>query len=106
MPTRSESSRSVKQREPKQRSSTGFSYTDLDRLQAITDDEIDLSDAPEATEEWLMHAEVSPGKPIWIRQFTVTAPKAITEWFHSAPEGRDEAVLAALREYMDRHPRA
>lgn len=71
----------------------------------MSDEDIDLSDDAEATEEWLGNARVVRPEPQWIRQFALTAPKEVVDWFRTAPEGRDEAVLAALQEYIERHPR-
>ena len=80
-------------------------YSDLEHFHAMSDEDIDLSDDAEATEEWLSNARVVRPEPQWIRQFALTAPKEVVDWFRTAPEGRDEAVLAALQEYIERHPR-
>jgi hypothetical protein len=105
MTTRSESSRSGKPHAANANASRAKYYSDLERFHALRDEDIDLSDLPELDEEWFSRAEFVPGNPRLIRQFPVTAPEDVSEWFESAPEGRDEAVLAALREYMERHPR-
>jgi hypothetical protein len=69
----------------------------------MPDSELDFSDSPEITAERLQKARFVG--PRWIQQFSVTAGEDVQQWFADAPEGRDEAIKAALREYIERHPR-
>jgi hypothetical protein len=69
----------------------------------MRDEDIDFSDSPEVTPEMLLNAIIVDGKGL--ARFVVASDERTAKWFQTAPEGRDEAVRAALREYMERHPR-
>ena len=103
MATRSASSRSAVQGPSSAKSTTKRSQTDWARVDATRDEDIDLSDSPELTPEMLLNAIVVDG-PNQAR-FAVATDRRTATWFLRAPEGRDAAVRAALREYIERHPR-
>jgi len=76
--------------------------SDLARLDAMTDDDIDLSDSPEVTPEIFAKAIVRRGlKPVTKKkQITLRIDDDVIMWFKSQGEGYQTHINQLLREYM------
>lgn len=85
------------------RSSTKPSETDWKRLDAMTDDEIDFSDDPEATPEIFARAVVRRGlKTIPAKQqVTLRLDADVLEWFKAQGKGYQTRINALLRAYKE-----
>ena len=81
------------------------SETDWQRLDLMTDDEIDLSDCPEITPEQFAKAVVRQGLPINKNktQVTLRVDSDVLEWFKSQGKGYQTQINSLLRAYMDAH---
>lgn len=80
------------------------SGTNLKRLDAMTDDEIDFSDIPEITPEMFAKGIVRRGiKPITKRQLTLRLDSDVVEWFKRQGTGYQTKMNALLRAYMEEH---
>jgi uncharacterized protein (DUF4415 family) len=81
------------------------SLTDWERLDALEDEDIDLSDLPEITPEMFAKAVVrrglkpDPGK----QQVTVRLDDDVLEWFRAQGEGYQIRINSLLRAYMEAH---
>jgi uncharacterized protein (DUF4415 family) len=81
------------------------SLTDWERLDALQDDDIDLSDVPEITPEMFAKAVVrrgfrpAPSK----RQVTISLDDDVLEWFRAQGEGYQIRINSLLRAYMEAH---
>lgn len=75
--------------------------SDLKRLDAMTDEEIDYSDIPEFDEEFLQSVEMkfSPGK----KQIALRVDTDVLEWMKSQGKGYQSRINAILRAYYDAH---
>ncbi|MBF8285534.1 MAG: hypothetical protein HW378_4449 [Anaerolineales bacterium] len=83
------------------------SGTDFNRLDAMTDADIDLSDIPEVTPEMFAKGVVRRGlKPITKRQLTLRLDSDVVEWFRAQGGGYQTKMNALLRAYMEEHLRA
>lgn len=73
--------------------------SDLKRLDATGDDDIDYSDIPELDENFWKHAKpvVSPGKT----QLTVRLDSDVLDWFKSQGKGYQSRINAILRSYYE-----
>jgi uncharacterized protein (DUF4415 family) len=81
--------------------------TDLKRVDAMTDADIDLSDIPEITPEMFAKAVVRRGlKPITKRQLTLRLDSDVVEWFKHQGHGYQTRMNALLRAYMEEHKKA
>ncbi|MBE9049343.1 BrnA antitoxin family protein [Nostocales cyanobacterium LEGE 11386] len=81
------------------------SQTDLQRLDAMTDKDIDLSDCPEVTPEMFAKAVVRRGLPV-VRnktQVTLRIDSDVLEWFKSEGRGYQTKINQLLRAYMEAH---
>ncbi|WP_062263021.1 BrnA antitoxin family protein [Endozoicomonas arenosclerae] len=76
------------------------SGTDWQRLEAMSDDEIDTSDVPELDDEFFNEAElhIPVKKPITIR-----LDSDVLEWFKSQGQGYQTRINNLLRKYMETH---
>ena len=82
------------------------SGTDFKRLDAMTDDDIDLSDIPEVTPEMFAKGVVRRGlKPIVKRQLTLRLDSDVIDWFRSQGGGYQTRMNALLRAYMEEQKR-
>jgi uncharacterized protein (DUF4415 family) len=78
--------------------------TDYERLAAMTDEDIDFSDNPEATERMLARAvlmrnfKVVPRK----KDFPILLDSEVFWWFQKQGEC-DDRINAILRAYMEEH---
>lgn len=88
----------------KSNSSTAFK-TDLKRLDALPDEDIDLSDNPEVTPEMFAQAIVRQGLSSTApkRQVTLRLDADVFTWFHSRGKGYQTQINALLRAYMQAH---
>ena len=86
-------------------SSANSSQTDWERLDALPDEDIDLSDAPEITPEVFAKAVVRRGlttKPTK-EQVTLRIDSDVLTWFREQGRGYQTKINALLRAYMDAH---
>lgn len=81
------------------------SETDWQRLNAMTDEEIDLSDCPEITPERFAKAVVRQGLPADKNkaQVTLRIDSEVLEWFKSQGKGYQTQINSLLRAYMEAH---
>lgn len=81
------------------------SLTDWDRLDAMQDEDIDLSDAPEITPEMFAKAVVHRGlKPTATKkQLTIRIDNDVLDWFRAQGRGYQTKINALLRAYMEAH---
>jgi uncharacterized protein (DUF4415 family) len=79
------------------------SETDWERLDAMTDEEIDLSDCPEITPEQFAKAVVRHGLPVEKNktQVTLRIDSDVLEWFKSRGRGYQTQINSLLRAYME-----
>jgi len=83
------------------------SGTDFKRLDAMTDEDIDLSDIPEVTPEMFAKGVLRRGlKPITKRQLTLRLDSDVIEWFRAQGGGYQTRMNALLRAYMEENKRA
>ena len=81
------------------------SLTDWDRIDAMQDEDIDLSDAPEITPEMFATAVVRRGlKPAPKKQqMTMRVDADVLEWFRAQGRGYQTKVNMLMRAYMEAH---
>ncbi len=91
----------------KKNSTSRQSGTNLKRLDAMTDVDIDLSDIPEMTPENFAKGVVRRGlQPISKRQITLRLDSDVIEWFKQQGSGYQTKMNALLRAYMIEHDKA
>jgi uncharacterized protein (DUF4415 family) len=81
------------------------SLTDWKRVDAMRDEDIDLSDIPEATPEMFAKAVLRIGfKPIPPKeQITLRLDADVLEWFRARGAGYQTQINLLLRAYMEAH---
>ncbi|WP_231506098.1 BrnA antitoxin family protein [Planktothrix serta] len=81
------------------------SQTEWERLDAMTDEEIDFSDCPEITREMFAKAVIRRGLPNSQTKTEVTLPidSDVLEWFKSQGQGYKSQINSLLRSYMETH---
>jgi len=81
------------------------SLTDWERLDALQDEDIDLSDMPEVTPEMFARAVVRRGiKPTPSKQqITIRLDDDVLEWFRAQGKGYQTRINSLLRAHMDAH---
>jgi uncharacterized protein (DUF4415 family) len=81
------------------------SRTDWARVDAIKDQDIDLSDSPEISPEMFARAVVRKGLKPAIRkeQLTLRVDSDVLEWFRRQGQGYQTKINALLRAYMEAH---
>ena len=81
------------------------SLTEWERLDALQDEDIDLSDAAEITPEMFAKAVVRRGlkPPPNKRQITIRLDVDVLKWYRAQGEGYQTRINALLRAYMDAH---
>ena len=86
-------------------STSSNSQTDWQRLDAMTDEDIDLSDCPEITPEMFAKAVVRRGLPVAKAktQVTLRIDSDVLEWFKSQGRGYQTQINQLLRAYMEAH---
>ena len=79
------------------------SETDWQRLDSMSDDEIDFSDCPEVSPEQFAKAIVKRGIPATKNkaQVTLRIDDEVLEWFKSQGRGYQTQINSLLRAYMD-----
>ena len=77
--------------------------TDFERLHAMTDEDIDFSDLPEATPEMLARMVVRP--PLNVREpkgeLTLRVDRDVLKWLRSRGPGYDTVINLVLRAHME-----
>jgi uncharacterized protein (DUF4415 family) len=83
------------------------SKTDLKRLDAMKDEDIDFSEIPEITPEMFARGIVRRGlKPIPPKkQLTLRMDSDVIEWFKKQGRGYQTKINSLLRAYMEEHRR-
>ena len=83
------------------------SETDWKRLDAMRDEDIDLSDIPEVTPEMFARGIVRRGlKPVVRKkQLTLRMDSDVIEWFKRQGQGYQTRINSLLRAYMEEHRR-
>ncbi|MEX1032784.1 MAG: BrnA antitoxin family protein [Cellvibrionaceae bacterium] len=81
------------------------SKTDWERVDAMSDDDIDLSDIPEITPEQFAKSIVRKGlKPTARKkQITLRIDEDVLEWFKHKGPGYQTQINELLREYVKAH---
>lgn len=81
------------------------SLTDWERLDAMHNEDIDLSDAPEITPEMFARALVRRGlkSPPGKQQITIRLDADVLKWFRAQGEGYQTRINSLLRAYMEAH---
>jgi uncharacterized protein (DUF4415 family) len=81
------------------------SQTDWQRLDAMSDEDIDLSDCPEITPEQFAKAVVKRSFPVAKNeaQVTLRVDSEVLEWFKSQGRGYQAQINTLLRAYMEAH---
>jgi uncharacterized protein (DUF4415 family) len=79
------------------------SQTDWERLDSMTDEDIDLSDCPEITPELFAKAVVRRGLPSAKNkaQVTLRIDNDVLEWFKAQGRGYQTQINTLLRAYME-----
>ena len=86
---------------------TKKSRTDLKRLDAMKDEDIDLSDIPAAPPEMFARGIVRRGlKPVVRKkQLTLRMDSDVVEWYRKQGPGYQTRINSLLRAYMEEHRR-
>lgn len=79
-----------------------ISQTDWDRVDALTDEEIDTSDSPPLGDDFFAHAELR--LPESKQTITIRLDKDVLEWYKAQGKGYQTRINAVLRSYMEAHP--
>lgn len=81
------------------------SRTDWARVDALKDEDIDLSDTPEVSPQMFARAIVRRGLGPRPRkaQLTLRVDSDVLEWFRKQGQGYQTKINALLRAYMDAH---
>ena len=84
------------------------SETDWERIDAMKDEDIDLSEIPEVTPEMFARAVWRKGfKPIpRKKQLTLRIDSDVVEWYQKQGPGYQTRINSLLRAYMKEHQRA
>lgn len=84
------------------------SRTDWPRVDALKDEDIDFSDAPEMTPEMFARAVLRKGlKPIGRKaQITLRVDSEVLDWFRARGAGYQSQMNAVLRAYKEAHEKA
>ena len=89
----------------KNKPTTNKSATDWERIDAMQDADIDLSDSPELTPEMFAKAVVRSGlkpRPKKV-QFTFRLEEDVLAWFRAQGAGYQTQMNDLLRAYMEAH---
>ncbi|MDZ4877163.1 MAG: hypothetical protein CLLPBCKN_006598 [Chroococcidiopsis cubana SAG 39.79] len=86
-------------------STSSNSQTDWQRLDTMTDEDIDLSDCPEITPEMFAKAVVRRGLSVAKvkTQVTLRIDSDVLKWFKSQGRGYQTQINQLLRAYMEAH---
>lgn len=80
-----------------------ISRTDWDRVDAMTDEEIDTSDIPPLDETFFAEAELRMPQPK--PSITIRIDPDVLDWFKSQGKGYQTRINAVLRRYVEAHKR-
>ena len=81
----------------------GYSATDWERIDKLTDEQIDTSDIPPLDEDFFTRATLQmPNKSTVV----LNVDADVLEWFQAQGEKSKERMNAALRIYAEAHKRA
>lgn len=80
------------------------SETDWERIDAMTDDEIDTSDIPPLNEEFFKRAKVRLPKRYVMMKVQVDSD--VLDWFKAQGKDYEQRINAALRIYAEAHKAA
>ncbi|HAF12896.1 MAG TPA: hypothetical protein DHU55_15055 [Blastocatellia bacterium] len=91
----------------RKRSSSKKSETDLKRLDAMKDEDIDFSDNPEVPAEMFARGIIRRGlKPVRRKdQLTLRVDSDVVAWYRKQGSGYQTKINALLRAYMEEHVR-
>lgn len=78
-----------------------ISQTDWDRVDALTDEEIDTSDIPPLGDDFFANAELR--LPQAKQTITIRLDKDVLEWYKTQGKGYQTRINAILRSYMETH---
>ena len=83
------------------------SLTDWERIDAMTDDQIDYSDSPRINRELFSTGTRKSGKrSAEVKEaISIRLDKDVLEWFRARGRGYQSEVNALLRVYMQQHER-
>ena len=87
----------------KARNTTRESRTDWDRLESMTDSEIDFSDAPELGKAFFRRAKIR--LPQGKLSLSLRLDKEVLGWFKRQGKGYQTRINAVLRAYVEAHHR-
>jgi uncharacterized protein (DUF4415 family) len=89
----------------KKSTTTEKSKTDWNRVDAMTDEDIELSDVPEISTEMFARAVVRRGlKPVLRKaQITLRVDSDVLEWYKKQGSGYQTKINTLLRAYMEAH---
>lgn len=88
----------------KNKTTSSTSLTDLARLDAMQDEEIDFSDLPEVPADLFAKAVVRRGlKPRTKVQLTIRVDSDVLDWFKQQGRGYQTKINTLLRAYMEAH---
>lgn len=81
--------------------------TDLKRLDAMTDEDIDFSDNPEVPTEMFARGIVRRGLKPLVRkkQLTLRVDSDVVDWYKNQGRGYQTRINSLLRAYMKEHQR-
>ncbi len=81
------------------------SETDWERLDKMTDEDINFSDCPEIKPEQFAKAVIRQGLPVDKNkvQVTLRIDSDVLEWFKSQGKGYQTKINSLLRAYMEAH---
>ncbi len=82
--------------------------TDYERLEAMTDADIDFSDNPEVPPEMFVRGIIRRGlKPVRRKdQLTLRVDSDVVAWYRKLGSGYQTKINALLRAYMEEHQRS
>jgi uncharacterized protein (DUF4415 family) len=91
----------------RKRSTSKKSQTDWKRIDAMKDEDIDLSDNPEATPEMFARAVVRRNFKVIPRkkQLTLRIDSDVVDWYKLQGRGYQTRINSLLRAYMKEHQR-
>lgn len=79
------------------------SGTDWSKVDALTDDQIDLSESPELADEWFARAKLIAPQGSGDVRVSVDVDQKTAAWYARQGQDRDKMIRAALRIYADAH---
>lgn len=91
----------------KKKTTSNKSQTDWNRLKAMKNKDIDVSDNPELAPEMFARAIVRRGlKPVARKsQLTLRIDQDVLDWFRRQGRGYQTQINSLLRAYMEAHKR-